>query len=380
MKISCNQIIIILLIILFVFRKKVSQTIESFNNSYQFKCKRNLGKVLTQVSKERGLHKDNKKWDFHFPCTYNTCEKNARTMKIDNENQKIFLIDGCDKVNSKVALWRALLTQYGRKKACQIMPDTYILNDGKDVKLFEHHFNHLKKYNPKCKFVLKNHKQRQQGIKLENNFNEIIKAKSKGFKLVQDYLENPFIISKRKINIRYYLLIVCDKKNISGYVHQNGFMYYTPKFYQPGTLDFDEHITTGYIDRKVYQENPLTIEDFNTYLSLNKSKKTPQIYFNRVKYLFTIIMKALRNQICKHKNLKNNTIYQVFGADIAPDHNLRPFLVEINKGPDMGPKDERDKKVKLKVQQDIMNIIDNQGNYKLDSPNQFHLVFQAKRF
>ena len=72
-------------------------------------------------------------------------------------------------------------------------------------------------------------------------------------------------------------------------------------------------------------------------------------------------MKALRSQICKNKNLKNNTIYQVFGADITPDKNLRPYLVEINKGPDMSPKDDRDKKVKL-VQQDVMDIVDNLVN------------------
>ena len=353
---------------------------EDFSNSYQFKCNRNLGKIMNQISKERGMNKDNKFWDFHFPCTYNTCEKDAKNIKINNDEQKIFLIDGCDKVNSKVALWNALLTQYGRKKASQIMPDTYILNNGKDIKLFEHHFTHLKKYNSKCKFVLKNHKQRQQGIKLENNLTNILQAKNQGFKLVQDYLENPFIISGRKINIRYYLLIVCDKNNIKGYIHRDGFMYYTPKYYKEGSLDFDEHITTGYIDRQVYQENPLTIEDFNTYLTQQKCSSTPQLYFNRVKYLFTIIMKALRNQICKNKNLKNNTVYQVFGADIAPDHNLRPYLVEINKGPDMSPKDDRDKKVKLKVVQDIMDIVDDLGDYKLDRPNQFDLIFKGSRF
>lgn len=371
---------IIFLVLIIVIYLNLSKIKQGFSNSYQYNCKWNMGKVLTQVSKERGMNKNNQVWDFHFPCTYNTCESDAKSIKIDNSEQKVFFIDGCDKVNSKIALWQALLNQYGRKNACQIMPDTYILRDGNDIKLFKHHFNHLKKINPKCKFVLKNHKQRQEGIKLENNLSNILKAKSKGFNLVQDYLENPYIISRRKINIRYYLLIVCDKKNIYGYVHQNGFMYYTPKYYQEGTLDFKEHITTGYIDRKVYQENPLTIEDFNQYLGQTHCPKTPSIYFNKVKFLFTIIMKALRNQICKNSNLKNNTIFQLFGADIAPDKNLRPYLVEINKGPDMGPKDDRDKKIKLKVQQDIMDIVDNDGHHKLKEPNQFHMIFKADRF
>ena len=93
-----------------------------------------------------------------------------------------------------------------------------------------------------------------------------------------------------------------------------------------------------------------------------------------------MIMKALRNKICKNARLKNNTIFQLFGADIAPDKNLRPYLVEINKGPDLGPKDDRDKKVKLKVQQDIMDIVDDLGHHNIDSPNQFHMIFKANRF
>lgn len=368
-------IILIFIVIIYLSLPKIQ---EDFSNSFQYKCQGGMGKVLTQVSKERGMNKNNEEWDFHFPCTYNTCEIDANLIKISNDEQKLFLIDGCDQVNSKVALWNALVTQYGRKNACEIMPDTYILRNGNDLKLFEHHFNNVKKKNPKCKFVLKNHKQRQEGIKLENKLENILKAKSQGFNLVQDYLEDPYIISGRKINIRYYLLVVCDKNHIYGYVHQNGFMYYTPKFYQPGTLDFKEHITTGYIDRKVYQENPLTIQDFNQHLIKNNT--CPKQYFNKVKYLFTLIMKALRSKICKNTRLKNNTIFQLFGADIAPDSDLRPYLVEINKGPDLGPKDERDKKVKLKVQQDIMDIVDDLGYHKLDAPNQFHMIFKAGRF
>merc|ERR1711991_606082 len=129
MNISRNNIIFLLIVFVLIFHKKIFKTIENFSNSYQFKCKRRLGKVMDLVSVERGMNKNNEVWDFHFPCTYNTCEMDARKIKIDNPDQKVFLIDGCDRVNSKVALWNALLTQYGRKKACQIMPDTYILNN-----------------------------------------------------------------------------------------------------------------------------------------------------------------------------------------------------------------------------------------------------------
>ena len=55
------------------------------------------------------------------------------------------------------------------------------------------------KINPKCKFVLKNNLQRQEGIKLANNIKEINKGLKDNYFLVQEYLEDPFIISKRKL-------------------------------------------------------------------------------------------------------------------------------------------------------------------------------------
>jgi hypothetical protein len=35
-------------------------------------------------------------------------------------------------------------------------------------------------------------------------------------------------------------------------------MYYTPQKYDDKDAAFDKHITTGYIDRKIYDTNPLS--------------------------------------------------------------------------------------------------------------------------
>ena len=47
---------------------------------------------------------------------------------------------------------------------------------------------------------------------------------------------------------------------------------------------------------------------------------------------------------------------------------MKPYILEINKGPDMKPKDDRDKKMKLKVLNDMfskMEIIDPEDDYNL---------------
>jgi hypothetical protein len=376
--VSVNLKIVILLFIFVIFSsRRVGKMVENFSNSYKTDCD-NMMNVLKNVTKERSMIKKDKGWDFYFPCSYNKCEKKIRELRPENKDQKFFLLDGCDSINSKVGLWSALKKAHGRNNASEIMPHTFILYDKKDMADFKNHYKNRKKKNPLCKFVLKNYKQRQEGIKLENNINNIMNAYNDGYFLVQDYYENPFLISKRKINMRYYFLIVCDKDKINGYIHKNGFMYYTPKFYKAGTLDFKEHITTGYIDRKVYEENPLTTEDFNNYLE-NIQVGSSEMFFKRVCFLFNKVMIALEGKICKLKHMKDNTLFQLFGADIAPDSHLNPKLMEINKGPDLGTKDEKDGKVKNKVTSDIMDIVDIEGDHKIDGKNQFQLIYSKKR-
>jgi hypothetical protein len=66
----------------------------------------------------------------------------------------------------------------------------------------------------------------------------------------------------------------------------------------------------------------------------------------------------------------------LFGSDVAPTADLLAHLMEINKGPDLDAKDERDKKVKTRVQEDIFKVIeitDEKGKPYID--NRFERVY-----
>ena len=49
-------------------------------------------------------------------------------------------------------------------------------------------------------YVLKNYAQRQEGIKLTRDLDEILDGYKNGWYLAQDYLYKPYLINKRKIN------------------------------------------------------------------------------------------------------------------------------------------------------------------------------------
>ena len=49
--------------------------------------------------------------------------------------------------------------------------------------------------------------------------------------------------------------------------------------------------------------------------------------------------------------------FQLFGADVIFDKDLHPYLLELNKGPDMTPRDEIDENMKNIVQTDMFKIV-----------------------
>ena len=68
------------------------------------------------------------------------------------------------------------------------------------------------------------------------------------------------------------------------------------------------------------------------------------------------IFESFIGKVCGGK-LKDNVSFQLFGADVAINDQLYPKIMEINKGPDMSIKDERDGNVKYKCINDILQLV-----------------------
>jgi len=340
--------------------------IEMFGN-YKASCNY-LPRAVQHALDTRKMNKvTDDSWDYYLPCGYTRCESNVLAFKNEKTGKKIFMIDGCDWIASKVGLWNLIRREFG-KYAHYIMPETFILSSEKDKLRFKKFYMKKKEENKNCKFILKNFRQRQEGLKLANDLKTIFNSVGDGFKLVQDFLENPYTVSGRKVNLRYYLLITCYRGAIRGYLYRDGFVYYTPKLFKKNSMDFKETITTGYIDRKVYEENPLTTQDFRDHLGSIKAKK----FDEDVRVKMKGIMQALSKEICSNKKLDHHMKFQIFGADIAPDENLNVTIMEINKGPDIGFKDKRDGDLKKNMVLDVFKIIE---PIEGDKPHNFERIY-----
>lgn len=340
--------IILILIILFLVRKK-----EHFNNlSYDtlfYKCNKY---VITKVIKDifenynigRTFNQNKENWKLFMPCTYNTVESELKNLEITNNNKLIFGINGCDSLASKNNLWLILEKKYGRKKASTLMPETWILHNKNHMELFK------KQYNEENTYIMKKNIQRKKGLHLTNILNEIIDNSDEKFRVVQKYMKDTFLLNKRKINLRIYLLVICKNNKIESFVHKNGKCIYTNKDYN-NTLDLEENITSLNLDYDIYNKNPFDLIELKQYF--NKHKLNYKKLYNNLINNLTLLHNTYKHNICKLKGNENNLNFQLFGLDYIFDNDLNIFLLEINKGPDMNSKNNIDYKLKYNIMEDV---------------------------
>ena len=297
-------------------------------------------------------------------------EKELTEVKPNSDNQIIFGISGCDLIVSKNSLWKLMKDYYGRKKAKTLMPETWILNDNREMELFLNDYNNTQMY------ILKKNIQRKEGLKLTKNLKEILNAKKENYKVVQKYNNNLFLINNRKVNLRIYLLIVCQNGKVNAYLHQYGKCIYTNKEYNDNVFDFESNITSYHLDMTVYQKNPFSLEELKEYLQ--KKNKDYNKLFQGINNIVNLTMISVKDKLCNLKNIYKNKTFQLFGLDFIFDKQMNPYLLEMNKGPDMIPRSITDEKMKFKVEQDIFNILKVAPYKKYDESNGFYNIYGNK--
>lgn len=370
-------LIIIGLIILILIVKYVKGELITNINILEFfrenkywirnKCKYEMSETIKNVLNDNNIiemnnnDKESIDYDLYLPCGYNDINEEIKNLEVKSPKGRIFIIKNADELIAKERLWKYVKNTYGINKAKELMPNSYILDDKDDMERLKRDFKGI--------YIMKKNIQRQEGLKITDSLEDILKGKERNYVVVQELLQDPYLINGRKINIRFYCLVICKENNYNVYCFDDGFMYYTKELFKMNSLLDEHNITTGYIDRKVYEENPLTQKDFREYLDSErlltkneelikkKNKKLSEYGFNNIYKLLQEIFICYKGILCNKEKKYNNLSFQLFGVDIAVDNKLKSKIMEINKGPDLGAKDKRDSELKHKCVKDMFKLI-----------------------
>ena len=153
--------------------------------------------------------------------------------------------------------------------------------------------------------------------------------------------------------MRIYLLIVIKNNVCDWYIYNNGFMYYTPKHFIKGSMDKDVNITTGFIDRHVYDENPLTIQEMYKHIG----REHAQILQGNIEKCFSKVCTRYKADFIKLNKDTPGIKFCIYGIDIAPDDKLDVLLIECNKGPSLDYKDKKDGALKYGMVRDAFAMV-----------------------
>jgi hypothetical protein len=328
-------IIIIIILYFFIFVKKITY----------YKCSdRPNNTLLSNIFEKHKINLQKEGFDLYMPCGYNNIEKEM------SENifygKYIFGLKGCDQIVSKNSIWSILEMMYGRSFASQIMPETFILQDGPQLEMA---YDRIKNNDM---LICKKNVQRKLGLKFAATKEELEECVKDNFKVAQRFMKNTLTIKGRKMNIRIYYVIKKEGNKLTFYLYRNGKILYTNK--KTGDeISFDTHITSYQMDSNIYKNDglPHSIPDLRRFLGKNRSKKIWEKIEEKMEFLSRSIVSVFYDEMHYNK-----VCFQLFGVDVIVAENGEPYILEINKGPDMIPKCDEDIELKKRVYEDTMRI------------------------
>ena len=184
---------------------------------------------------------------------------------------------------------------------------------------------------------------RGNGISLTNDMNTIMALttsdKSPGFHtfIIQKYIEKPFLIHKRKFDIRLYTLVTSINGIMQCYFYKEGYLRTASKEYNAKNLDKFIHLTNDAIQKysedygKFENGNKLSYFDFQKYLDSKNIKKNfyEEILPEIKKIVKDTVMASFKRMDCKRRSHS----FEIFGYDFLLDSELKPWLLEVNTNP-----------------------------------------------
>lgn len=256
----------------------------------------------------------------------------------------IFGVIGSNPINKKNDLWNILEKAYGRDGAKQIMPETFIIDDSRQFDVA------LKEVQRGTVLICKKNIERKKGLALTFTEDDLIKSKNGSFRVAQRFITNTMQIQERKMNMRLYYVIRKYKGRIQFFVNTNGKVLY-PKDKTGDTITFDTHITS-FMDPEMYEKENIP----HNFKELKKSigKETYECIWDKIIDKIKKLSKAIAPIFNKDKH-ENNVCFELFGMDIILE-NEEPYILELNKGPDMRAKCKKDEKLKENIYESTFQV------------------------
>jgi tubulin monoglycylase TTLL3/8 len=153
--------------------------------------------------------------------------------------------------------------------------------------------------------------------------------------IVQQYIAQPYLINKRKFDLRIYALVTSINGGMQGYYYSEGYLRTSSKEFSLNNLSRMIHLTNDAVQKKgedygrFEASNKLSYAEFQRYLDANYG--TPVSFLNDVLPKIVGLMKdTLLATFSKLDPKPKVHSFEVYGYDFMLDVELKPWLIEVN--------------------------------------------------
>ncbi|XP_026328451.1 tubulin glycylase 3A-like isoform X2 [Hyposmocoma kahamanoa] len=208
------------------------------------------------------------------------------------------------------------------------------------------------------------HCSRGRGIKLASKLNEITDMINRGCSkyVVQKYIEDPLLIHETKFDIRQYYLITSTCPLVI-WMYRDCYLKFSSQKYNLGNFHESIHLTNNAVQKKykncnerhndLPQHNMWDLDTYKKYLNkIGKELVWDHLTYPAMKKAIVGIMLTYQDSLSPSKNC-----FELYGCDFILDKDYRPWLIEINQGPDLNPTTQVTAKICPEVIEDIIKVV-----------------------
>lgn len=156
--------------------------------------------------------------------------------------------------------------------------------------------------------------------------------------IIQKYIEKPFLVNKRKFDIRCYAMITCINGIIQGYFYQEGYIRTSSKNFSLTSTNKYVHLTNDAVQKKCddygkfEKANKMSYADFQRYLDNHQTSKV-DFLTQILPQIRKVVKDTIQAVFLKIDTNKRAHSFEVFGYDFLLDSSLKPWLLEVNTNP-----------------------------------------------
>ena len=183
---------------------------------------------------------------------------------------------------------------------------------------------------------------RGQGICVCKSLSEIksyLRPQESRSYIVQKYIENPFLINKRKFDIRCYSLITSINGVMQGYFYKDGYLRTSSsEFSLKDVKNLFIHLTNDAVQKhsgeygKFENGNKMSYREFQKYIEINTTSKI-NFFHDILPQIKQIVKETIVASFKKLDLNKRTHCMEIFGYDFMIDKKFKPWLIEINTNP-----------------------------------------------